>query len=228
MAIFLVLVLLLSGCHPVFAAPCQDKVCIKVYTDPKTGRVVIQANRGKPGATTSPKPIATKPATPKPKPTRTWKPRPYTPRPYTPRPYTPRPRVSRKPISLSDQLSRLIPGSVINKLPSGDALVQMPIKFSTNTDLLFQTLVTILGTAVQVSLTPQFRWDFGDGGSSNLNTKNIEHTYRHDGDYLVTLQVSWSGNWLANGVISPITGGAIVKEARTLVSVKSAPTKYAQ
>ena len=222
---FLIPILLLSGCDPVFAAPCLDKVCIRVYTDPKTGRVVIEANKGKPGATSTPKP---KIITPRPSPTRTWKPRPYTPRPYTPRPYTSRPKVSRKPTSLSDQLSRLIPGSLISKAPVGDVLVQVPVKFSTNTNLLFQTAVTILGTAVQVNLTPQFNWDFGDGSVSNEKVQNIEHTYRHDGEYLVSLSVSWTGNWMANNVLNPITGGAIVKTVAIPVSVKRGPTKYVQ
>ena len=216
--VWIALVLILSGCDPVFAKPCQDKVCIRVYTDPKTGRVVIEANKGAPGATATPKP---KVVTPRPTPTRTWKPR-----PYTPRPYTPRPKVSKKPTSLSDQLSRLIPGSLINKAPVGDVLVQVPVKFSTNTNLFFQTAVTILGTAVQVDLTPHFNWYFGDGNGSNESTQNIEHTYHHDGSYLVTLTVSWTGNWVANNVINPITGGAIVKSVSIPVNVKSAPTKY--
>ena len=184
--VWIALVLILSGCDPVFAKPCQDKVCIRVYTDPKTGRVVIEANKGKPGATSTPKP---KKITPRPSPTRTWKPRPYTPRPYTPRPYTSRPKVSRKPTSLSDQLSRLIPGSLISKAPVGDVLVQVPVKFSTNTNLLFQTAVTILGTAVQVNLTPQFNWDFGDGIGTSTNM-SPSYTYTAIGNYNVTLTAS--------------------------------------
>mgnify|MGYP003339388855 CR=1 FL=1 len=213
---FLIPILLLSGCDPVFAAPCQDKVCIRVYTDPKTGRVVIEANRGKGGATSTPKV-----RTPNPTPTRTWKPR-----PYTPRPYTPRPKVTKKPLSLADQISKLIPGGVINKEPAGDVLVQVPVKFSTNTNSYFQTAATILGTLVQVNLTPHFVWDFGDGSSISNGEAIVEHTYLRSGEYLVALQVSWTGDWVANNVLSPITGGAIVKTSALNVSVHRGPTKY--
>ena len=198
------------------ATGCQDKVCIRVYTDPKTGRVVIEANRGKGVATSTPKP-----RTPNPTPTRTWKAR-----PYTPRPYTPRPRVIKKPLSLADQISKLIPGGVINKEPAGDVLVQVPVRFSTNTNSYFQTAVTILGTLVQVNLTPHFVWDFGDGSSISNGGASVEHTYMRSGEYLMALQVSWTGNWVANNVLSPITGGAIVKTSALNVSVHRGPTKY--
>jgi hypothetical protein len=112
------------------------------------------------------------------------------------------------------------------KSPPGENLVQMPIKFSTNTDLLFQSLVSILGVAVLVHLTPSFSWNFGDGTTSNQSTQQIEHTYHQEGDYLVALKVSWSGNWFANGVWSQITGGAIVKTMAIPVTVISAPIKY--
>ena len=199
-----------------YATPCQNKVCIKVYTDPSTGRVVIEAKKGKPKVVVTARPVP-KVILPKPKPTRTWK----------PRPYTPRPKVSKKPaVSLADKLAQLIPNREITKVPSGDALVQVPVKFSTNTDLIFQSVVKILGVAVQVHLTPTFTWDFGDGTSSNFSTQQITHTYKSEGNYTVTLRVAWSGNWLANGVWAPITGGAIIKTMSIPVVVKRGPIKY--
>ncbi|MEN9735908.1 MAG: hypothetical protein RL129_618 [Actinomycetota bacterium] len=207
-------ILIISAMPSSVAAKCEQKVCIKVYTDPATGRVVIEAKKGKPKVVVTYKP---KPIIPKPKPTRTWK----------PRPYTPRPKVSKKPaVSLADQLSKMIPNREITKVPVGDALVAVPVKFSTNTDLLFSAAVKILGTAVNVHLTPSFAWNFGDGSSSNLNIQNISHTYLNEGEYQVVLTVSWRGNWFANGVWSPIAGGAIIKTLTLPVSVKRGPTKY--
>jgi PKD domain len=198
------------------AAPCQNKVCIKVYTDPATGRVVIEAKKGKPKVVATYKPVP-KVITPRPTPTRTWK----------PRPYTPRPRVSKRPaLSLADKLAQLIPNREITKVPIGDALVQVPIKFSTNTDLVFQSLVNILGVGVLVHLTPTFAWNFGDGATSGASVQQIEHTYKSEGVYNVTLRVSWSGNWLANGIWAPITGGAIIKTMNLPVTVKRGPIKY--
>ena len=217
----LVLILLIGLAPSAYAAKCEKKVCIKVYTDPSTGRVVIEAKKGTPKVviTSKPKPVV---VAPKPKPTRTYKPR-----PYTPRPYTPRPKVSKKPAtSLFDKLAQLIPNRQIYKVPTGDVLVQVPVKFSTDTDLVFQSLVKILGVAVQVHLTPTFNWDFGDGTTSNYSVQQISHTYKFEGSYIVTLHVAWSGNWLANGVWSPITGGAIVKTISIPVTVKRGPIKY--
>ena len=213
---FVVLLLLSASMPSAHGAPCEKKVCIKVYTDPKSGRVVIEAKKGKPKVVVTYKP-APKIITPKPTPTRTYK----------PRPYTPRPRVSKKPAtSLADKLAQLIPNREISKLPIGDALVQVPVKFSTNTDLVFQSVVKILGVAVQVHLTPVFSWDFGDGTTTSANVQSIEHTYRRAGDYNVVLRVAWTGNWLANGIWAPITGGAIIKTMTLPVTVKPGPIKY--
>ena len=212
----LVLILLIGLAPSAHAAKCEKKVCIKVYTDPATGRVVIEAKKGKPKVVVTYKPTP-KIVTPRPTPTRTWK----------PRPYTPRPRVSKKPAtSLADKLAQLIPNREINKLPVGDALVQVPVKFSTNTDLIFARALSILGVAVQVNLTPTFNWDFGDGTTSSASVQQIEHTYKREGNYNVTLRVAWTGNWLANGKWAPITGGAIIKTMSLPVVVKPGPIKY--
>ena len=176
----LVLILLIGLTPSAYAAKCEKKVCIKVYTDPATGRVVIEAKKGKPKVVVTYKPTP-RIVTPRPTPTRTWK----------PRPYTPRPRVSKKPAtSLADKLAQLIPNREINKLPVGDALVQVPVKFSTNTDLVFARAVSILGVAVQVNLTPTFNWDFGDGYTSVLIKP--KHTFLKDSTFKVSLSI-WNG-----------------------------------
>ena len=135
--------LLLLSANPAIAAPnCNTKVCVKVYTDPKTGKLIITANRN--GSSTSLKP----------KPTRTWKPRPYTPRPYTPRPkptaivtkkYPPKPVVK---LSLSDQLAQLIPVKDIFHQPATNSLVQVPVNFWTTTPPTFKTSVVMLGLPI--------------------------------------------------------------------------------
>ena len=107
---------------PASAAPnCTTKVCVKVYTDPKTGKLIISAKQN--GSSTKPKPTPAVTATPTPKQTvvpkpiqkKTVVPKPIpkpTPKP-TPKPsvvvtkkYVPKPVVK---LSLSDQLAQLIP-----------------------------------------------------------------------------------------------------------------------
>jgi len=224
----IIALLLLLSVNPAVAAPnCNTKVCVKVYTDPKTGKLIITANRN--GSST----------TPKPKPTRTWKPRPYTPRPYTPRPkpttivtkkYTPKPVIK---LSLSDQLAQLIPVKDIFHQPATSALVQVPVNFWTTTPPTFKTSVVMLGVPITVYLSPTYLWDFGDG--TKLSTisrgaafpnQSITHVYTRAGSYTASLQITWGGTWQASGATSAVSGGAIVQNLYTQVNVVTAPSKY--
>jgi len=220
--------LLLLSINPAVAAPnCNTKVCVKVYTDPKTGKLIITAKRN--GSS----------STPKPNPTRTWKPRPYTPRPYTPRPkptaivpkkYTPKPVVK---LSLSDQLAQLIPVKDIYHQPATNSLVQVPVNFWTTTPPTFKTSVVMLGVPITVYLSPTYLWDFGDG--TKLSTisrgaafpnQSITHIYHRAGSYAASLQITWGGTWQASGATSTVSGGAIVQNLYTQVKVVTAPSKY--
>ena len=224
----LIALLLLISINPAIAAPnCNTKVCVKVYTDPKTGKLIITAKQN--GSSTSPKPI----------PTRTWKPRPYTPRPYTPRPvataivpkkYTPKPVVK---LSLSDQLAQLIPMKEIHHQPASSALVQVPVNFWTTTPPNFKTSVVMLGVPITVYLSPTYLWDFGDGTELSSTSRgapfpnqSITHTYTRTGSYRASLQITWGGTWKASGTTSEVSGGAIVQTLYTEVNVVSAPSKY--
>ena len=224
----LIALLLLLSVNPAIAAPnCNTKVCVKVYTDPKTGKLIITAKQN--GSSATPKPI----------PTRTWKPRPYTPRPYTPRPvataivpkkYTPKPVVK---LSLSDQLAQLIPMKDIYHQPTANALVQVPVNFWTTTPPTFKTSVVMLGVPITVYLSPTYLWDFGDGTKLSTTSRgaafpnqSITHTYTRAGSYAASLQITWGGTWQASGATSAVSGGAIVQNLYTEVRVSSAPSKY--
>lgn len=219
----LILLLLLATANPASAAPnCTTKVCVKVYTDPKTGKLIITANRN--GSSTSPKPI----------PTRTWKPRPYTPRPK-PRVIVTK-KIAPKPVvklSLSDQLAQLIPMKDIYFQPALGALVQVPVNFWTTTPPTFKTSVVMLGVPITVYLSPTYLWDFGDGTSLSTTSRgapypnqSITHVYKSSGTFNSHLQISWSGNWLASGVTSAVSGGAIIQNIYAQIKISSAPSKY--
>lgn len=219
----LIVLLLLATANPASAAPnCTTKVCVKVYTDPKTGKLIITANRN--GSSTSPKPI----------PTRTWKPRPYTPRPK-PRVIVTK-KIAPKPVvklSLSDQLAQLIPMKEIYFQPALGALVQVPVNFWTTTPPTFKTSVVMLGVPITVYLSPTYLWDFGDGTSLSTTSRgapypnqSITHVYKSSGTFNSHLQISWSGNWLASGVTSAVGGGAIIQNIYAQIKISSAPSKY--
>jgi hypothetical protein len=225
----LIALLLLFSANPAVAAPnCNTKVCVKVYTDPKTGKLIITANRN--GSSTTPKPI----------PTRTWKPRPYTPKPkptvavkptvIVTKKYTPKPVVK---LSLSDQLAQLIPVEDIFHQPATSALVQVPVNFWTTTPPTFKTSVVMLGVPITVYLSPTYLWDFGDG--TKLSTvsrgaafpnQSITHIYTRAGSYSASLQITWGGTWQASGATSAVSGGAIVQNLYAQVKVVTAPSKY--
>jgi len=219
----LIALLLLLSVNPAIAAPnCNTKVCVKVYTDPKTGKLIITAKQN--GSSASPKPI----------PTRTWKHRPYTPRPVAtaivPKKYTPKPVVK---LSLSDQLAQLIPMKEIYHQPATSALVQVPVNFWTTTPPNFKTSVVMLGIPITVYLSPTYLWDFGDGTKLSSTTRgapfpnqSITHTYTRTGSYAASLQITWGGTWKASGTTSEVSGGAIVQTLYTEVNVVSAPSKY--
>ncbi len=206
------------------ADQCSIKVCVKVFTDPKTGEVVITAKKNgqkpkpRPKATVRPKPIA-----PRPKPTRIYKPRPKVVRKVK----TPGP-------SLADRLTQLIPVREMHLQPSGEILVQVPANFWTDTSEKFQANVLILGVPVTVNLTPTFEWDFGDGSAPHTTSlrgapyprQEITHIYRRAGYYQATLRISWSGTWSSDGATFPVLGNNIVQFMQLPVQVVEGPTKF--
>jgi hypothetical protein len=226
--LLIVLLLLFSANSAVAAQNCNTKVCVKVYTDPKTGKLIITANRN--GSS----------STPTPAPTRTWKPRPYTPKPkptvavkptvIVTKKYTPKPVVK---LSLSDQLAQLIPVKDIFHQPATSALVQVPVNFWTTTPPTFKTSVVMLGVPITVYLSPTYLWDFGDGTKLSTTSRgaafpnqSITHIYARAGSYAASLQITWGGTWQASGATSAVSGGAIVQNLYTQVKVVTAPSKY--
>jgi len=215
------------------ASDCTQKVCVEVYTDTATNQLVIKARKGSgpvvPKASTSPAPV--KHVAPKPVVTR--KPRAYVYRPYTPRPHRTS-HIVKAATSLADQLSQLIPTHNFYYQPSPSALVGIPVYFWSDTNPQFSTVVTLLGEAISVDLTPSFIFNFGDGSpdyqsdspGAAFPTGNVTHTYHHPGDFLATLYVTWGGQWSVAGLINPVLGGAITQNYQQMIHVAAAPTKY--
>jgi hypothetical protein len=222
-----VLVLTLISASPSQAADqCSVKVCVNVFTDPKTGEVVITAKRnGRKPVVRKPSVRRTVPLAPRPQPTRTYKPRPRTiakPKVHTPGP------------SLEDRITQLIPRSSIFLQPSGKVLTQVPTNFWTNTQARFQAKVLILDVLVGVNLVPTFSWDFGDGSPALITPfrgapyplTQITHTYTRAGNYTAALTISWSGTWSADGATFPVLGNNIIQVVQIPVNVVEGPTKF--
>jgi len=236
------------------ASQCTGSVCIDVHTDPKTGKVIIDATKVIPGSTPAPvkkpKPVIKATAHPslhpaaRPSPKRTVNPtpRPYVRHvPYVYHPPKPKPAKTLQPVqvqaavNLADQITALLPIRNIYIEPAQGAVSHIPVYFWTDTSSLFRTATEILGVAVGVTLNPTFLWDFGDGSvqSSNepgapLPDKTISHTYLKAGRYVVTLHVSWLGTWSSGGYTYPVVGGAIVQSYSVEILVTPAPTYFSK
>lgn len=214
-------------------AQCEGDTCIDVTADQDNNQVVITVQKGKSGgsSTRSPRPVVSsglkKPWIPwLPKPVSTAKPRP---RPTI----TSRPRI--KTISgsqISDQVKSLLPKGSIFTQPLGDALVQQPVNFMTNTPQIFTTVILVLGVPITIHLTPIFEWDFGDG--NKLTTKLpgapyplalIENTYTTSGEKSVLLTTRWSGFWRAGALGAPING-AITQKVQKRILVRPGAVTY--
>ena len=228
----LALILLFLG-STTAVAQCEGDTCIDVSADQDNNQVVITVQKGRPGSSSTRKPRAV--STPRlkkpwipwlPKPAATTKPRP---RPTS----TSRPRV--KTISssqISDQVKSLLPKGTIITQPLGDALVQQPVSFMTNTPQLFTTVIVVLGVPITIHLTPVFEWDFGDG--NRLTTKLpgapyplalIQNTYANSGEMNVVLTTRWSGFWRAGALGAPING-AITQRVQRQILVRPAGITY--
>ncbi len=230
LAIALVLVFIAPNAA---VAQCEGDTCIDVTADQDNNQVVITVQKGKPGSSSTRKPRAV--STPRlKKPWIPWLPKPIATSKPRPRPtFTARPRV--KSISgsqISDQVKSLLPRGGIITQPLGDALVQQPVNFMTNTPPIFTTVIVVLGVPISIHLTPVFEWEFGDG--NRLTTKLpgapyplalIENTYRSSGEKNIVLTTRWNGFWRAGALGAPING-AITQRVQRQILVRPAGVAY--
>lgn len=225
------------------SANCALGPCVQVYTDPSTHQLIISANQNRPGKTIAPHPRPVQTYKPRPKPVAKAKPRawiPYKAVPVIHRTY--RPPVKKKSaiakvvttaLALSDQITRLLPGSKILYQPANDAVTGIPVYLWSDTNMVFQVATAILGIGVNVVMNPAFVWDFGDGGKFTTSSvgsaypdATITHTYKKAGIYTINLTISWAGTWAAQGALLPVLGGAIVQNTSATISVSPGPTDF--
>jgi hypothetical protein len=136
-------------------------------------------------------------------------------------------------LSLSDQITRLLPGSKILYQPANDAVTGVPVYFWSDTSTVFQVTTAILGIGVNVLMNPSFVWNFGDGTTMTTSSvggpypdATITHTYKSAGIYTISLTTSWAGSWAAQGAVLPVLGGAIVQSTSATIQVQPGPTNF--
>jgi hypothetical protein len=233
--------LLLALPQPIWAADCNEKACIDVYT--QDGKIVIEGRKGtgpKSSEAVTPKPAATQKPTPKPsqKPqvTPTQKPKVLT----TKKPVVVKPRTIKKPTpgatkaatSLSDKLVEMLPTAGIAYSPSFQPLIKVPVFFWSDVPEVINKKISIVGEVVEVQLKPTFIWHYGDGViyptrkvGAPYPDGEIQHSYSNPGHYLIELITIWSGEFTVQGVKARIPGD--IKTVSVLpITVVAAPSRF--
>lgn len=233
--------LLIVQPQPLWAADCNEKACIEVYT--QDGKIVIEGRKGtgpKSTEAVTPKVEATRKPTPKPTPkpkvTPTQKPRVLT----TKKPVVVKPRTVKKPTpgatkaatSLSDKLVEMLPTAGIAYSPSFQPLIKVPVFFWSDVPEVINKKISIVGEVVEVQLKPTFIWHYGDGViyptrkvGAPYPDGEIQHSYSNPGHYLIELITIWSGEFTVQGVKARIPGD--IKTVSVLpITVVAAPSRF--
>ena len=233
--------LLIALPQPLWAADCNEKACIDVYT--QDGKIVIEGRKGtgpKSSEAVTPKPAATQKPTPKPsqKPQviPTQKPKVLT----TKKPVVVKPRTVKKPTpgatkaatSLSDKLVEMLPTAGIAYSPSFQPLIKVPVFFWSDVPEVINKKISIVGEVVEVQLKPTFIWHYGDGViyptrkvGAPYPDGEIQHSYSNPGHYLIELITVWSGEFTVQGVKARIPGD--IKTVSVLpITVVAAPSRF--
>ncbi|NDE71756.1 MAG: hypothetical protein EB054_03490, partial [Actinobacteria bacterium] len=216
---FAVLLILVSGTSAL-AEECRDQMCIDVSTD-NNQEVLITVTKNAQSSTTT----SSVSPRPKPKPSPSvwipWLPRAKAtpvarPRRTTTAKPRPTPRITAQTISASammDQVRSAIPNGVISHQPISGILVREPIYFQTTVPRRFSATIIVLEVPIQIEMNARYQWNFGDrstlvttdsGGPYPIST--IRHSYARAGNYLVALEILWSGNWRSGPLAAPIRG----------------------
>ena len=233
--------LLIALPQPLWAADCNEKACIDVYT--QDGKIVIEGRKGtgpKSTEAVTPKLAVTQKPTPKPsqKPqvTPTQKPKVLT----TKKPVVVKPRTVKKPTpgatraatSLSDKLVEMLPTAGIAYSPSFQPLIKVPVFFWSDVPEVINKKISIVGEVVEVQLKPTFIWHYGDGViyptrkvGAPYPDGEIQHSYSNPGHYLIELITIWSGEFTVQGVKARIPGD--IKTVSVLpITVVAAPSRF--
>jgi hypothetical protein len=233
--------LLIALPQPLWAADCNEKACIDVYT--QDGKIVIEGRKGtgpKSTEAVTPKPLVTQKPTPKPsqkpKVTPTQKPKGLT----TKKPVVVKPRTIKKPTpgatkaatSLSDKLVEMLPTAGIAYSPSFQPLIKVPVFFWSDVPEVINKKISIVGEVVEVQLKPTFIWHYGDGViyptrkvGAPYPDGEIQHSYSNPGHYLIELITIWRGEFTVQGVKARIPGD--IKTVSVLpITVVAAPSRF--
>ena len=245
--------LLIALIFPVFSAPTAvaadcTKACLAVTVE--NGQIVVSGQKGNGPKSTKvvKKVVAVKKVVPKKpvvKPVVSKHPSTVvaTRKPVVKKPAIKKPVIAKKKVvtkkataatSIADRLTKLLPTGGVAYQPGFEPLVHVPVVFWCDLPKVFSTRFNIVGEVVDVTLRPSFTWSFGDGSimqstdpGAPYPNGSIQHSYLHEGTYLVTMLATWGGTWSNQGTIRAVSGQIKTIRVAT-VKVVSAPTMFVQ
>ena len=198
------------------AEECDGATCIDVSAN-ENKEVVITVKKGSPGSSTTKK-VYPRKSSAKTTAKKTWIP--WLPKPAST--YRPKPRASAKPkvktetisaASVMEQVRSLLPQGAIIAQPAQGALVRELMYLRTTVPPKFATVIVVLDLPIQINLTAQYLWDFGDGGTlitsdpgAPYPLSTITHRYESANTYQISLTVRWQGTWRSGPLTAPIRG----------------------
>jgi hypothetical protein len=126
-------------------------------------------------------------------------------------------------ISLSDQVSQLIPIGDIQFQPSAGATINKKVYFWTTTPMKFSTVLKVGAIPVRIDLEPEFSWSYGEAEEGSSTSRGAPYpiplnvyTYHQSGVKTVNLKTLWRGTFTVAGVESPIDGVITQNRSRNI------------
>lgn len=90
-------------------------------------------------------------------------------------------------------------------------------------------VMNLVGHRVEITATPRWSWDFGDGGRLETSQEGsrypdftVSHTYRKAGRYTVTCTTTWEATFTVDGLGPFPVAEPITQEARRAIRVAEA------
>lgn len=165
--------------QPAEAGECA-KTCVELTRE--GGELVITARRD---------PIRVKPSAPSATPT-------PTPSATAPRKVSGTP--TRRPVartSLSDQIREVLPEAAFTTRPRVGPLIHEPVLIRTSGCAPIAKSLPILDTRIELRLTPQSQWEWGDSAREAWPTgvRDGAHIYHRAGRYKITMRCLWLGTF---------------------------------
>lgn len=125
---------------------------------------------------------------------------------------------------VSHRVPRLRP---VRQPASGAALVRLPVVFASGQSGGARTWRDVVaGVVVTTTVTPTWRWQFGDGASLTTDAPggpwpdtSVSHTYDRPGSHRVMVTTTWDGSFSIDGAGTFPISGSVTQEASLPVRV---------